>query len=93
MSIRVIAPAPKRVIVTPSAVSGNLSLSIARGERGATGPRGLQGEQGPVGPTGPQGPAGADGTAAVIEHIGDETPHPVYDDAPSLTLLFENRIQ
>ena len=26
----------------------------------------------------------------MIEHIEDELPHPVYDDGPSLTLLYEN---
>lgn len=26
-------------------------------------------------------------------HINDETPHPHYDDLPSLTLLFENGLQ
>jgi hypothetical protein len=31
----------------------------------------------------------ATGTA-LTEHIGDPTPHPAYDDLPSLRLLFEN---
>jgi len=26
----------------------------------------------------------------LIDHIYDEVPHPVYDDGPSLTLLYEN---
>lgn len=39
---------------------------------------------------GPQGPPGVDGTAAVLEHIDSELPHPVYDDGPSLTLIYEN---
>jgi hypothetical protein len=39
---------------------------------------------------GPQGPPGADGTDAVLEHIDSPTPHPAYDDAPSLTLIYEN---
>lgn len=34
--------------------------------------------------------ASIDGTAAVAAHIADQTPHPVYDDIPSLNLLFEN---
>jgi len=28
--------------------------------------------------------------AALLAHIQSPTPHPVYDDLPSLTLLFEN---
>lgn len=32
---------------------------------------------------------GGDGTA-LQEHIDSETPHPVYDDGPSLTLLYTN---
>lgn len=39
-----------------------------------------------VGPAGPPG----DATTAVAEHLADLTPHPVYDDLPSLVLLFEN---
>lgn len=27
---------------------------------------------------------------AVLAHINDETPHPVYDDGPSLMLLYQN---
>lgn len=33
---------------------------------------------------------GAGGGGDVIEHIDSETPHPVYDDGPSLFLLYEN---
>lgn len=90
MSIRIVAPPPKKVVVANKTASGNLNLFVARGERGATG---ATGPQGPAGPVGPQGPAGADGTAAVLQHIDDSTPHPTYDDSPSFTLLFENRIQ
>lgn len=39
------------------------------------------------------GPPGADGLDAddlMALHILDPTPHPAYDDMPSLTLLFEN---
>lgn len=28
--------------------------------------------------------------AAVFAHINDDTPHPIYDDGPSLELLYEN---
>ncbi|MER7433121.1 hypothetical protein ABT341_00175 [Pseudonocardia alni] len=28
--------------------------------------------------------------SAIGEHVSADTPHPVYDDLPSLTLLFEN---
>ena len=30
------------------------------------------------------------GEPLLVAHLADETPHPVYDDIPSLTLLFEN---
>jgi hypothetical protein len=43
------------------------------------------------GPVGPRGPAGdANDGGALATHIADETPHPAYDDLPSLRLLFEN---
>lgn len=38
----------------------------------------------------PPGGEGGDGGLALSNHIGDNTPHPVYDDMPSLTLLFNN---
>lgn len=39
--------------------------------------------------TGAPLPGGAS-DAAVFEHINSETPHPVYDDGPSLLLLYQN---
>jgi hypothetical protein len=30
------------------------------------------------------------GDANIVEHINDPTPHPVYDDGPSLQLIYEN---
>lgn len=36
------------------------------------------------------GPAGQDTSDAIEAHIQDPTPHPAYDDLPSITLLFEN---
>lgn len=34
---------------------------------------------------------GGDGeSSALLEHIDDPTPHPAYDDGPSLSLLYEN---
>lgn len=38
---------------------------------------------------GPRGPAG-DGALDLDEHINDPSPHPAYDDIPSLVVLFEN---
>jgi hypothetical protein len=52
--------------------------------------KGDPGPQGPQGEVGPQGPAGESGTVALETHIDSATPHPVYDDLPSLNLLFEN---
>lgn len=34
--------------------------------------------------------ASASDNAPLLEHIANATPHPVYDDLPSFTLLFEN---
>lgn len=31
-----------------------------------------------------------EGGTALTNHVNSETPHPVYDDGPSLTLLYEN---
>lgn len=35
-------------------------------------------------------PADGSSDAAVLAHINSATPHPVYDDGPSLELLYEN---
>lgn len=45
---------------------------------------GLKGDPGEPGPPGP------DAEAAIEDHVNDSTPHPVYDDAPSLLLLYQN---
>jgi len=38
-----------------------------------------------------QGPSGdGSNTAAVVAHEADTTPHPAYDDLPSLAIIFEN---
>lgn len=39
---------------------------------------------------GPQGPAGEDTSVLLSEHINADEPHPVYDDGPDLTILYEN---
>ncbi len=36
------------------------------------------------------GADGASGDSAVAVHIADTTPHPAYDDLPSMVLIFEN---
>lgn len=43
-----------------------------------------------AGPQGPKGDPGVDGDTAVLAHIDAELPHPVYDDGPSLLLIYEN---
>lgn len=35
-------------------------------------------------------PSGDVSDVALAQHIDDPTPHPAYDDGPSLTLLYEN---
>lgn len=50
------------------------------------GPPGPKGNVGDVGPQGPQGPM----DPGLPDHIASLLPHPVYDDGPSLTLLYEN---
>lgn len=89
MAIKVIAPTQPTLKVA-QAPAKQVDVFVQRGVPGPVGPQGIQGMQGVQGPVGPIGPAGADGTAAVIEHIADVTPHPAYDDLPSLTLQFEN---
>lgn len=39
---------------------------------------------------GPKGDPGVDTADLLLEHINSETPHPVYDDGPDLTVLYEN---
>lgn len=39
---------------------------------------------------GPQGPAGVDTANLMLEHVNAAEPHPVYDDGPSLSLIYEN---
>lgn len=54
---------------------------------------GLPGRNGKDGLPGRDGKDGLDATdvgGAVHTHIHDATPHPVYDDAPSLVLLYHN---
>lgn len=43
-----------------------------------------------MGPPGPKGETGDEGPDLLPEHIASELPHPVYDEGPSLTLLYEN---
>jgi hypothetical protein len=44
-----------------------------------------------TGQPGPRGFPGAfGGEAAIQTHVDSSTPHPAYDDMPSLSLLFEN---
>ena len=87
-SVKIVAPATQNVVLGTQPQS-NVGVYFNRGEQGPVGPQGPQGPQGPVGPQGPQGESGA---AAVATHIADTTPHPAYDDLPSLSLLFENGI-
>lgn len=41
---------------------------------------------------GPQGNPGVDADDLMVLHLIDPTPHPVYDDMPSLVIIFENGI-
>ena len=60
------------------------------GVPGVPGPEGPSSTTpGPPGPPGPEGPPG-EGAVDIANHINDPTPHPAYDDIPSLVLLFEN---
>lgn len=52
------------------------------------GPPGEQGEPGGPGEQGEPGPPGSE--ASITEHIEDPSPHPAYDEGPSLVLLYEN---
>lgn len=39
---------------------------------------------------GPGGPPGEVTDEMILEHVNAALPHPIYDDGPSLTLLYEN---
>lgn len=39
---------------------------------------------------GDPGPEDPEDPTLLTEHVNSETPHPVYDDGPSLTLLYAN---
>lgn len=39
---------------------------------------------------GPKGDPGADTADLMENHINSDLPHPVYDDGPSLALIYEN---
>jgi hypothetical protein len=72
-------------------IASSSGFSIVKGDPGEQGEQGIQGEQGEQGI---QGDPGLD-TGAAIElvlgtHIQSPTPHPVYDDTPDLTLIFQN---
>ena len=68
-------------------------VDIVISEVGLVGP---DGPAGPIGPQGPQGPAGSNvvigGVSSndMILHVNSPTPHPAYDDGPSLMLLYQN---
>lgn len=47
-------------------------------------------DAGPIGPPGVQGIPGENADDLIIEHINSSSPHPVYDDIPDLSTLFEN---
>lgn len=47
---------------------------------------------GPPGAKGDKGDPGLSGDESMIVHVLDPTPHPAYDDMPSLVLLFENAL-
>lgn len=84
----------------------DINAGVVVGATGATGAAGVDGIDGDTGPAGlsayeiavNQGFEGTEqqwldylnGTAAIEAHISDVTPHPAYDDASSLNLLFEN---
>lgn len=81
----------------------NINAGAVVGPAGATGATGPAGDNGAAGLSAyeiavNQGFEGTEqewldylnGTAAIESHISDATPHPAYDDASSLNLLFEN---
>lgn len=56
------------------------------------GPKGEQGDPGPPGPPADLSDVQQRVDDAMTVHVIDPEPHPAYDDMPSLTLLFENRL-
>lgn len=68
---------------TVRVASSNI-FGTVRVSGGVPGPAGLNGQDGQDGQDGGINPVLLD------EHIESLEPHPVYDDLPSMTLLFEN---
>lgn len=86
MSVQVIRPAPPNVVINERPQTG-VGINALRGQQGPQGPAGPKGDKGDPGERGEKGDSDL---AAINNHIADTTPHPAYDDLPSLTLQFEN---
>lgn len=97
-SVEVVIDPPQVPTVVSPAPSNSLTVVPIAGGAGARGPKGDQGDQGDPGDPGPEGPPGGLSEAEVtviaetstLNHELDATPHPAYDDLPSLSLMFEN---
>lgn len=84
MALEIVRPTPPTVVVTNTPPK-RLDVYFNRGESAyeVAQQNGFQGDEA-------QWLQSIDGTAAVTAHIADTTPHPVYDDMASMTLIFEN---
>lgn len=67
-------------------------VTVVVSEVGLNGGRGLEGPAGPPGPPGDSSEVNVAGQidSAIFTHVEDPTPHPAYDDGPSLMLLYQN---
>lgn len=67
-------------------------VTVVVSEVGLVGPPGPQGNPGPQGEPGVSADVNVDQQVATAIHIHEEdpTPHPAYDDGPSLMLLYQN---
>lgn len=84
MALVIRRPAATKVVVTTPPPK-EIDLYYNRGESAyeVAKANGFQGSQ-------TEWLASIDGNAAVEAHIESQTPHPAYDDLPSMSLLFEN---
>jgi hypothetical protein len=84
-TVRVTPPGVPRVLTDPP---GRPTVRVLP----SPGPPGPDGDQGDPGPPADLAEVQQRIDDALITHVIDPEPHPAYDDMPSLTLLFENRL-
>lgn len=83
---RILVSAQQRIVVTEETIEVfNPTTNVEVISAGPQGPPGVKGDQGEAGLD-----SGTVVEAMMIAHVNSPSPHPAYDDIPSLVLLFEN---